>query len=223
MKRLTVILLALVLTLSLVSCGGGASGPETQGGDRESHVSIILNGDGDGDAIAPLIGWMKGGTFSYDYVSTFVSEEMTMEMTGIMAMDGEKMAMTSESDLGALVVKSKVIFRDGYTYVVDDDKEMIMIFTGFNVDMAGGAIKDYSGMVKTGSGTGEIGDKTLPYEEYLESLSGSKIKYFIEDGQVYGTISELDGAITTMMITNAKNSVPAGIFDLPAGYVEMEI
>jgi len=180
-------------------------------------------GTGDGQAMASLIEWMMGGTFSYDYETTTVGPDGTTSGTGSMAMDGGKMAVTSQMTIEGQATTSKIIILDGATYVVDDASKLILKMSNAGAEVTGGMMTDYSNIEKIGEGEGEIGGKTLPYEEYKEAQTGATVKYYLDGGQVYGIVSEYEGYVSTMIISNPSNSVPAGAFDLPSGYTEMEI
>ena len=232
MKRFLIIILALLLLLSMVACGGGSSpapsapastAEEESEGDTPEETAQAAGNSGGGSAIDSLVGWMKGGKFSYDYKAFSEGAGEKMESSGTMAVDGDNFAMSSEAEVAGVKIKSKIVTKDGFTYIVNDEAKMIMKFQDISADMTGGVMDDYSGIVLIGSGTGEINGRTLPYEEYKEDESGSTIKYFLDGGQVYGFVSEYENYKTTMIITNAKNSVPSGIFDLPSGYTEMSL
>jgi hypothetical protein len=167
-----------------------------------------------------LIKWMMDGTFSYDFSMTSEGNGEKSESSGSMATDGNNLAMTSEMTVEGQAVKSRIIIKDGTTYIIDDASKLIMTAQG-GMNPTEGMMTDYSGIAKTGEGTGEIDGKTLPYEEYTESETGATVRYYIDGGQVYGIESAYEGYKTVMIITNAKNSVPSGAFDLPEGYTQM--
>jgi hypothetical protein len=173
-----------------------------------------------GQAMDSLIQWMIGGTFSYDFTQTSEGPEGKTESKGSMAMDGKNMAITTEMTVEGQQVKSRVIIKDGVTYIVDDANKFIMKVSG-DMNATEGMMTDYSGIALIGSGTGEIDGKTLPYEEYAESEMGATVRYYLDGGQVYGIESEYEGYKTVMIITNTSKIVPPGAFDLPEGYTEM--
>lgn len=105
-------------------------------------------------------------------------------------------------------------------YIIDEASKSIMEMS-VETNQTKGMMTDYTGIKKTGSGMGEIGGKTLPYEEYAAGETGGVVRYYIDGGQVYGIESEYEGFKTVMIITNVSNSVPAGTFDLPEGYSSM--
>jgi hypothetical protein len=162
---------------------------------------------------------MKAGTFSYDFEMFIESPESIIESSGSIAMDGGNIAMSTQLTVEGMTVRSKTIQLDGIAYIIDhENKTILEADIGENF---AGFMDDYSDMVLVGSGTGEIRGRTLPYEEYLEDEFGSTVKYFIDGGQVYGTISEADDLIITTLIINPRNSVPADAFTLPADYTRV--
>jgi hypothetical protein len=185
----------------------------TPGSDNEAQ-------EPSGKAMDSLIAWMMDGTFSYDYTLTSEGPDGKTEGSGSMAMDGDNIAAASEMTVEGQTVKARVIIKDGTTYIVDDVNKFIMTAPS-GMDATQGMMTDYSGIAKIGEGTGEIGGKTLPYEEYAESETGATIRYYLDGGQVYGIESEYEGYKTVMIISNPKNSAPAGAFDLPEGYTQM--
>jgi hypothetical protein len=231
MKKLLTITLALVLALSLAACGasnngGGATtspannSTTTPASNTPAQTPETTTPTGGGQAMDSLIGWMMGGTFSYDFTQTSEGPDGKTESSGSMAMDGENYAVTTEMTVEGQTVKSRVIIKDGTTYIVDDANKFIMKAPG-GMNPTAGMLTDYSGIAQTGSGTGEIGGKTLPYEEYAESETGAAVRYYLDGGQVYGIESEYEGYKTVMIITNPSNKVPAGAFELPTGYTEV--
>jgi hypothetical protein len=117
-------------------------------------------------------------------------------------------------------VKSRIIIKDGVTYIIDDANKFIMQAAG-DMNPTVGLMTDYSGIAKTGDGTGEINGRSLPYEEYTDGGTGAMVRYYLDGGQVYAIETEYEGYKTVMVITNPKNSVPPDAFDLPEGYAQM--
>jgi hypothetical protein len=171
----------------------------------------------DGAAMASLIKWMIDGTFSYDYTLAMEGPEGSFTGSGSMAVSGENLMVRQEMTVAGVLAKTRIIQKDGKAYMVDDVNKFIMELPA-EADMTEGMVTDYTGIELVSTGTGEIGGRTLPYEEYREGESGATVKYFLDGGDVYGIISEYEGYKTTMIITNQSGSVPAGVFDLPAGY-----
>jgi hypothetical protein len=247
MKRLSLVILALALGFSLAACGaeetvqdavrdaisGESASTDADSGTKdteepepkpepepsESEQPSESGGIPEGQAMASLIGWMMDGTFSYDFTIKTEGPDGNTEGSGSMAMDGDDMAMTMEMTVEGQAVKSRTIKKGDTMYVVDDVNRMIMQMP-VEMNMTEGMMTDYSGIVKTGEGTGEIDGKTLPYEEYAESETGATVRYYLEGGQVYGLESDYEGYKSVMIIANPSNRAPAGAFDLPEGYTD---
>jgi len=231
MKKLITIALVLALALSLAACGArsvvdsivappvdSAEPDDVSGADdaqEDSQVEDDPVDGGDAQGMAPLIKWMMAGTFSFDFTMTAEGPEGISENSGSMAMDGDKIAMTIETPL----ITVRMVKLGEKIYTIDDAHRLILEITA--EDMLQGIPDDYSGITMTGSGVGEIGGRILPYEEYIVDESGASVRYFLDGGEVYGIVTEAEGAKVTMIITNAKSSVPAGVFDLPSDYISM--
>jgi len=228
MKKILMALFLFALIFAFASCGGGSGAPSQSGGTADSTQSDGSTAGQPGSetgeaAMASLLDWMQAGTFSYDYKSSITNNGVTMESTGTIAADGGNFAMTSEMTVAGQNIETKIIVKDGFTYMVNDAEKTIIKFTGSNADLTGGVMEDYSHIQKVGSGTDVIDGRTLPYEEYAESNTGQSAKYFLDNGQVYGFTSESDNIETTLIISNAKDSVPTGVFDLPADYTQTQM
>ena len=104
--------------------------------------------------------------------------------------------------------------------MVDDVNEFYMEIPVENDTMTD-VKTDYSNMVKAGEGRGEFNGRTLPYEEYAEKDTGIPIRFYLDGGSLCGIEINAEGTKLLMIIENIKNSVPAGTFDLPAGYMDM--
>jgi hypothetical protein len=243
MKRIPLIILEMVLVLCLAACDSGSPAappalsndansensssrpspkPPAEGGAPSSGEPAQPSGNGgipEGQAMASLIGWMMDGTFSYDFTMKTEGPDGNTEGSGSMAVDGDDVAMTMEMTVAGQAVKSRTIKKGDAMYIVDDINKTIMEMP-VEMDMTEGMMTDYSGIAKTGEGTGEIDGKTLPYEEYTESETGATVRYYLEGGQVYGMESDLEGFKSVMIIKNPSNRVPAGALDLPAGYTD---
>lgn len=239
MKKVFAILCTLALTLSLAACGAkeavqdvvrdvlddsntqsGSTAPTSQAA-ADSSESVPAGDGATGAAMESLIDWMMGGIFSYDFTLYSEYEGAVSEGSGSVAMSGGNFAMTSEQTSEGVTSKVRILVLDDVTYIIDDASKLIMKMSGSALDMTGGIPTDYEEMVAVGSGTGEVNGKTLPYEEY--TVEGVSTKYYMDGGMVYAIESTYEGSYTLMIISNASNSVPAGAFDLPEGYMEMEI
>jgi hypothetical protein len=234
MKKTLTLLLSLLMLFSLAACGGGdaanssapaasepvASAPADTAPVAPTPAPAAPDAVPTGDAMAALISWMMDGTYAYDYKMTSSGPDGEMTATGSMAMDGGKMSMVQQVEQDGQTISSHIILKDDKTYIIDQASKTIIAMQGLNEEALGGVVTDYSGIAKTGQGEGEIDGKTLPYEEYTQE--GEIVRYYLQDGQVYGIETTYEGYTTLMIITNPQSSVPAGAFDLPEGYALME-
>ena len=232
MKKIIAVMLVLVLALSLAACGGGKKSNDSDGrsstSPSRSSWSDSSPSGGDiavpsvsGKAINALIEWMIAGKYCFDFDMITETPDGKSEGSGSIAVEGDKMMMRSESVIDGHTYKSRMISIDNTMYIIDDENKTIMEMATTN-SSSGGMFDNYSNIKLVSSGVGEINGKTLPYEEYADSDpdsdSESRVKYFMDGGNVYGMISGTDEYRTTMIIRNQKNSIPAGTFDLPSGY-----
>ena len=170
-----------------------------------------------GKGTAPLINWMQNGTFSFDYEARTTAGGTTT-MTGFMAVKDNDVSMTMKMPG---VPEYKMILKNGLAYMVDDANKMVIVIQAQGPKDTGGMITDYSNMKYIGSGEGKIDGKTYRYEEYEELTMGSMVKYYLDGAQVYGIETKYEEFMMLMLISNPKNSVPGGIFNIPKGYTEI--
>jgi len=177
------------------------------------------NGNSNASSVESLLDWMKGGKFSYDFTMTNTYEGESSTSSGSFAIDGDNFAIATETTTGGITSKARIVQKDGAMYLIEETSKIIMKMPA--TQGLGMAIPtEYESMEVINTGTGEVDGKTLPYEEF--DVDGFKSKYYMEKGQVYAIESEGEGATSLMIIKNAKNSVPAGAFDIPTeGYTQL--
>ena len=228
MKKLITIALALALVFALTACGGKDKPTEEAIPPiqevPQSEVPVIEkddepSGDSAGSVEPALIGWMKSGKYYFDYEMTAEGNGMSSTSTGSMAADGGKFARASIMEIEGHPISSKVIIKDDTTFIVDDINKMIIKQPGVNTGSVVGVVTNYSGMVSINTGTGEVGGKTLPYQEY--EAAGAKVKFYLDGDQVYAIVTELGGNTSIMIISNISQNVPADVFEIPEDYAEM--
>ena len=193
------------------------SNDPSDGTPDDTPEKTPASGDADKAAAAP-IKCLMDGTYSFDYVMKIVAGSgIILEMSGSLAADGGNIASTNEM-LGYLVAV-RVIQKDGKLYSINDEYKFIMeIPPELEADYTESIKTDYSGVVKTGEGTGEVDGKTLPYEEYAES-GGPPARFYLDGDSLYAIESVSGEEKIIILITNMSGSVPSGTFDLPSGYM----
>ena len=227
MKKFSILVLLLILSLALLTACGGGKAPDSGGqnppGETEAAESAAEDTAADtatasGDEVNPMIRWMQEGKFSFDYTQITDISGQRIESKGNMAVDGGNVSLNMETSVAGMVINTRTIVKDGKAYIISDETKSIIVMEGLSEDATGGIATDYSGIVKVGEGTGEIEGRTLPYEEY--SGGGLTVKYYLDGGQVYGYVTETGSIKATLLIKNPKNSVPANAFDIPSGYTQ---
>lgn len=198
-----------------------SSGTVDNGGEGNGNTTDA-SGVGGGEAMASLISWMMDGSYSYDYTMTMSGPDGSYEGTGSIAVDGDRMAQSQEMTVEGMAVKNRTVFKDDRMYTIDDVNKMVIIMA-MEMDSLEGMVSDYTGIELIGTGVGEIDGKTLPYEEYREGDLDATIKYFLDDGEVYGMTTEFDDYLTVMIIHNPSNRAPSGAFDIPSDYMTMDM
>jgi hypothetical protein len=163
---------------------------------------------------------MMSGTFSFEYTLYSDGPDGQSESSGTLTMDGANYAIRQEGYVDGEYINLRVIIKDGRAFYIDDQQKYYMEVPAESV--TADISTDFTSIVKTGEGMGVIRGKTLPYVEYSDGAAGSSgSRFYLEGGEVYGIVSEDDGYVTTMIVTNQSGSVPAGAFDIPPDYTDL--
>jgi hypothetical protein len=112
----------------------------------------------------------------------------------------------------------RTIIRDNKMHMIMDAEKMVMIMpAGAGADVAGGGGVSTNGMTPSGSGTAQLGGRSLPYEEYKDA-QGNRVQYFLDGARLAG-IRSISGRDTIdMVISELNQNVPNNVFDIPRGY-----
>jgi hypothetical protein len=217
MKKLLILFIAIALVISLAafSCDNKAQSNDVSGDTEEGNTAKTSNNT---PAVENLADWMMSGTYYMKYTADVEAGGATMTMKGVMAAQGGNIATTSEMNVAGQAVKSRMIAVDGTTYIIDDSLKIIMK-SPVNITEANQETAHYSKMKKTGSGTGTVKGKTLPYEEYQGE--GYTSKFYIDNGRVYAIETTGKSGKSLLIIEEESKTVPRGSFDLPNGYMSL--
>lgn len=223
MKKLIALMLLVLLSFPLVACSGDNSKPQETPVATQAVPDAGETGAGDGEeAGAPaLIGWMKDGTFSFDFTLKSEYDGRPAEAIGTMAKEGVRYLLATTSVADEKEIKTRVLILEDATYTIDDTNRTIIKITNTNIEMMAGMPSDYSGMAEAGSGEGEVNGKILPYLEY--AVGSMSVRYFLENNEVYAIEAVGEGSYSLMVVSNASSSAAPGTFDLPEGYTEMPV
>ena len=233
-KKLFLITLTVLLALTIVSCGGnsnnnagggGAPAPAATGGAGNDSPSVTADPAGDAvntaESSDPAVGaaagffdMFSGGNYHMKAVMTIEGIETTMETY-------------AKDDMVAMImdvegISSRTLVRDDMVYIISDESKTYMTIP---VASDGPAVQGEdlvtAGMKPTGSGRDEFNGRTLPYEEYSDE-DGNTTQFFMDGATLAGTRSIIGGIVMEFVIISLDNNIPAGVFDLPAGYEGMD-
>jgi hypothetical protein len=212
-KRFFALMLASALALSLAACSADKNGSEG-GAAAETPDS--------GAAAGNLFDWTKSGSYYYETETTAIYEGKSSYYHDVYAMDGADYAkVTEETGADGTTQRIQAFKKGGKMYVVNHSEKAYMLVPEELMALAADLQDSFSKATnKVGEGTGEIDGKALPYEEY--ESAGISTKYFMDNGQVYGYISEMMGVTTVSIVVKQSNKAPAELFEIPAGYTQAE-
>ncbi|MBQ2888026.1 MAG: hypothetical protein IJE29_03770 [Firmicutes bacterium] len=223
MKKLLVLLLALIMTFSLAACGGDDSKTPDSRGQQQSEISNTETND-----TVDLSGFLA--TKTGKFYNQFADGRMYMEyeteidgqkMTVISATDGNK--TYSESKLDGVSMGVSIIDGEDMYTIDHAGKMVIKMSLGTTTQTIAGAVLDEAdvdmGDYKTG--TREIAGQTYDTEEWIVEGAAS-IMCFDGDELAY-IIGAFEGEEIIMKIIKASDSVDAGLFEIPADYAVMEM
>lgn len=223
MKRIWVGILILSIAVSLTACGGNR-GQTSEGGNAAPNAAIRNNSsqtddsEPRGGAAETLIEWVKGGVYYFRYTAEIESAEGKTTSQGMTAVDGEQMTTYTETTVAGIEVKSKLLIRDGKTYLIDETSKSY-IEVPADVGVMSDQATDFRAMEYVGGSSGELKGKTFPYEEY--KTNEAAIRFYMEGKKVYAIESRTERSKTLMFIEENSKVIPAGAFDIPSGYAKL--
>jgi predicted small secreted protein len=218
-KRFAAIILIILVALpalSLTSCDIMDSIGDAFRDAVGSAAGDAFNSAAVGGSAVPSIQWLINGTYSFDYAMIIEADGIWLNNSGSLSADGGNLAMSGEMSIEGILVKMRVVHKDGKAYMIDEMNGIVIEIPPGEDDIAAELKTDYSGFVKTGEGAGEFDGRVLPYEEYTEGDTGVSVRFYLDGGVICGIEMNNGGYIFLMSIKNITNSVPAGVFDLPA-------
>lgn len=176
----------------------------------------------DGEA-APVIDWMKSGTFSFDFKSISALGENVTYKSGSLYVVDDRAKIIINGEYEGKTNNFTSIIKEGVMYIYTDLVKQINQVPFMGVVSTEGFLTDYREIEFSGSGSGIIAGKTLPYDEY--NKTGATIKFFSENGRIVGIESEVSlyQFKIVMVITNPTNKVPNSAFDFPENYEMKEM
>jgi len=235
MKKILVLLLALMMVFSFAACGSDEPA-EDESGQQEQQEQQPDEQEPDEqqpeqqppeDIPEELEGYLatKTGKFYSQFADKMYMEyEMEMEgqkLTIITATSGNK--SYSETIIGG--VSTGVSIMDGETMYVIDHASKMVIKMGLQADaqtIAGTIVEESDvDMGELKEGTRKIDGKTYETEEWIID-GGASIMCFDGDDLVY-MIGAFEGEEAVMKIIEASDKVDEKLFEIPDDYQMMEM
>jgi hypothetical protein len=118
-------------------------------------------------------------------------------------------------------MNAHTIIKDNVIYMLDDAGK-----TYFKMDTTGmqeedtGILTDTSDLAFIGTGTGTVGGKSLPYEEY--AAADETLRFYMDGKKLYAISSTTDGEEMVMIILELTDKIPAGMLSIPGDYKEVQ-
>lgn len=219
MKKLLVILLALVMCLSLVACGKAKTEPEaepTQSGQTETKPETTPSAYKAGDytkALAAKLEKLVDGPFRMGMKTKMdVGGGVESDVDMFIYMQGEeKMA----AEINAQGQTLRVVYKDGDGYLVMDSEKMAMKTGAVDIEEAAGSVDDVT--ESAAAQTFTSGKEDIDGKEYVwEQAEGEDAKiYFEPDTGVWKYVRSGD---TLAEITAYDDKVDASVFEIPSDY-----
>lgn len=221
MKKILILLLVLVLVpaMLLTGCGGSDSTPEAEqpvDGAEEQSEETSEGMEGMGDLLsAAYVDMMKENKYLMSYKATMEYEGQSTVMEATVAVIGEDMSMTSKGE----GFESSMIIKGDKIYMIDHASKTVTSFaqTQDMVDQMDTGTIDAEGINYLGSGK----EDGLVFEEYA-TLNGS-MKYYFDGKKLVKISVDSDDGTMVMEILEMSDDVPAGMFEIPVGYQQIEI
>ena len=235
MKKILVLLLALMMVFSFAACGSdepakdesGQQEQQEQQPDEQEPDEQQQEQQPPEDIPEELEGYLatKTGKFYSQFADKMYMEyEMEMEgqkLTMITATSGDK--SYSETIIGG--VSTGVSIMDGETMYVIDHASKMVIKMGLQADaqtIAGTIVEESDvDMGELKEGTRKIDGKTYETEEWIID-GGASIMCFDGDDLVY-MIGAFEGEEAVMKIIEASDKVDEKLFEIPDDYQMMEM
>jgi len=235
MKKILVLLLALMMVFSFAACGSdepakdesGQQEQQEQQPDEQEPDEQQPEQQPPEDIPEELEGYLatKTGKFYSQFADKMYMEyEMEMEgqkLTMITATSGDK--SYSETIIGG--VSTGVSIMDGETMYVIDHASKMVIKMGLQADaqtIAGTIVEESDvDMGELKEGTRKIDGKTYETEEWIID-GGASIMCFDGDDLVY-MIGAFEGEEAVMKIIEASDKVDEKLFEIPDDYQMMEM
>lgn len=213
MKKTLIIICTVLMILSLASCGGKSAGKDA----ALSSSKSVETDSGQGKLLSTgYADIMKSGKFLIRYKTSVTDEGKKTDAEITTATEGKNVATILKSkDLS-----THTIIKDNVLYLLDDaHKTYSKMNVGQNEQSSkNGSLNDTESLKYTGSGTGTVNGKILPYEEY--TADDTTLRFFMDGNKLYAITTKTKSSETEMIVLELTGNIPAGMISVPADYKE---
>ena len=210
MKKIVAIILSSVILFVIATVSAVSATTDTKSADQ-------------GDVASPKLtkvfsDAMKNGKFYMRYITIATDANgQQMRTKGVSATDGKSMFF--EMGMEQMDMKIKSLIKDGNMHLIDDATKTYIVLPPKPGSEQKPNTNNFASIKFTGSGTGTIEGKTLPYEEYASD--DNVMRYYVDGPKIYAIEAEDgDGNKTIMLIEEFSTDVPEELLNLPEGYTK---
>lgn len=226
MKRLTALLLALMLAISFTACKkrdtlkseAPPSSPEASSVIEPSSQTPSSESEPEPEKQSQkYIDLLKGGSYYVDGTAIISVMGMKMESQMIIAVKGADSSISVTNDMTGIPITIRTLTIDGKSYTVNDsnktysEAEAAMSLGSFNTD--------FSSVEYSGEGTGDFDGEQLYFEEY--SRGEDSVKLFFKDGRIAGlslSVPDMEMGDVYIRINGLSENIPDHLVEMPIGY-----
>ncbi len=235
-KRATVTLLTVMLLLLFTACGGSGTPSRTNASfnttatpDTMSAAASTANTPENLDeAVAQLessntMRIYRSGTYSIRFSVTVSADDSNENSTSerYVCVDGGKSyeETTSESAEGERTII--MIYKDGLSYGFNVQERTYSVYEVPDGEQRNVGFDYIEKLQPSGFGSAVVAGMTLPYVEYIRTENGAIERWYLAGGELFAIETVQGKWHTVNVVTEVTETVPDGIFEVPAGYAEV--
>lgn len=212
MKKLIAILLGITMVFSLVACGENTENPS--GGEEVNTPVEQQQEENLPEASTKTLAYFQKFLSGGEYTMEMKTAVQGVEVITKSAFKGDM--MYSEGDMDG--IKSVMVMRDGYQYVIDHSSKMVIktqvVDNGAVMDMFSDEAANYETAVS--SGTTEYNGKTYDYEEF--TVEGETVQYLFDGDDLKIIKATVEGSESIVEIISLEKGADEKLFEIPQDY-----
>ncbi len=215
MKKLLTLLLCVTFLFSLTACkeepssGGEDALPTEERYEKEDNIT-----EEEYEAATKTLAYFNKVLSGGEYTMEYVTYADGMEMKAKSAYKADMIYSESEYE----GIKSVMIMKDGYQYIIDDSTKtcikMQIIDTAAAADMFAEEAESYETALNTG--TTEYKGKEYYYEEF--ELMDEKTQYLFDGNDLKIMKASVMGIESIVEIVSLEKGADSSLFEIPEDY-----